>query len=64
MTLTDTQQAIVYEASYGRTNTEIADRLGITLEQVKGQLKQARKRTGAKNKTHLVALAFEHQILR
>lgn len=42
----------------GHTNEEIAYRQGVSVETIKTRVKVIRRRYGARNRSHLVALAF------
>jgi DNA-binding NarL/FixJ family response regulator len=48
----------------GRTNTEIADEMGLTTATVKTYVSRLLTRISARDRTHAVVLAYEHGLIR
>lgn len=61
--VTPRQRQLLYLASVGMENREIADELGLTLNTVKYQLHRTYRRLGARNRAHAVRLALEIGLL-
>lgn len=54
--LTRRQRDILHEVASGRSNSEIAERLHISVETVKSHMRQLLMRLGARNRTELATL--------
>ncbi|WP_431677769.1 LuxR C-terminal-related transcriptional regulator [Kitasatospora sp. KL5] len=62
--LTPREHEVLRWAATGRTNPEIADRLGLSCHTVTGYLKSAMHKLGARNRTELAIAARESGIVR
>lgn len=61
--LTDTEIAVLERVAAGRGNRDTGADLYLAEDTVKCYLKRAFKRLGARDRSHLVALAFQHGYL-
>lgn len=61
--LLPTELVAVKLASFGLTDSEIADVLGRSLHSVKSQMKRAMRKLRAKNRTHLVAISLRQGVI-
>ncbi|MCE1247133.1 MAG: response regulator transcription factor [Firmicutes bacterium] len=60
----DVENQIIILLSEGYTNQEIGEQTGLTERQVRTQLTEIGKKLGAKDRTHLVAIAFKTGLLK
>lgn len=58
--LSDRERAVTRLVAAGLTNREIGERLGIMEPTVKDHLWVVRQKLGARNRTHLAAIAARH----
>ena len=63
VTLTSRQLDVLTGFSYGLTDAEIAQELGIGIETVKSHAKVVRSHLGAKNRSEAVSVGFRMGIL-
>jgi len=61
--LTNRELAVIFLASQGLYGKEIAAMLGISIETVRGHLKNISAKLGTKNQAHAVATALRMQII-
>jgi len=61
--LTPRQADVLGLMARGLTALEVAALLGLTVETVKDHGKHARKRLGARNTAHAVAIALRHRLI-
>ena len=57
--LTDREEQVLAEVARGRTNTEIADELYITLSTVKTHIASVMAKLGARNRVEIAIWAYE-----
>jgi DNA-binding CsgD family transcriptional regulator len=56
--LTDREREVLLLVAKGMTNEEIAGKLWLSRHTVRGHINQLARKVGARNRTHMVALAF------
>jgi DNA-binding CsgD family transcriptional regulator len=61
--LADSELSVLRLAAEGHTTQETASRLGIGFETVKAELAKARRRLGARNTAHAVAIAARRGLI-
>lgn len=64
MELTKQQQKIAEQIANGLSVAETGQILGISPNTVEAHLKLARSKNGAKNITHLIAMAFRNKLIK
>lgn len=62
--LTERQDSILLTLADGMNNIEIAAELGVSAETIKTHMQELFTKFGARNRTHLVALAYHRGYLK
>lgn len=63
VTLSETQKRVLELVAHGRTTTEVADALGMTIDGVNYQLRKVAEKLGTRNLTHSVAVAITTKLI-